>query len=101
MLGKTAGGLFWMSRYLERAENTARLLETGQRMALTRTKNSAEEWASVLKTAGVLDAYYAKYDDVSKDNAVDWVLRDADNPSSIKSVIKQAHETTRALFEPR
>jgi uncharacterized alpha-E superfamily protein len=36
MLGKTAGGLFWMYRYLERAENTARLIETGQRIALTR-----------------------------------------------------------------
>ncbi len=97
MLGKTAGGLFWMSRYLERAENTARLLETGQRMALTRTKNSAEEWGSVLKTAGVLDGYLAKYDDVSKDNAVDWVLRDADNPSSIKSVIKQARDNARLV----
>ena len=36
MLGKTAGGLFWMYRYLERAENTARLIEAGQRIALTR-----------------------------------------------------------------
>ncbi len=97
MLGKTAGGLFWMSRYLERAENTARLLETGQRMALTRTQNSVEEWASVLKTAGVLDGYHAKYDEVSRDNAVDWVLRDADNPSSVRSVIKQARNNARLV----
>ncbi|KIC45787.1 A alpha-helical domain with a conserved ER moti [Ruegeria sp. ANG-S4] len=97
MLGKTAGGLFWMSRYLERAENTARLLETGQRMALTRTKNSVEEWASVLQTAGVLNEYLAKYDEVTKDNAVDWVLRDADNASSVKSVIKQARDNARLV----
>lgn len=97
MLGKTAGGLFWMSRYLERAENTARLLETGQRMALTRTKNSAEEWGSVLKTAGVLDGYLAKYDEVDRDNAVDWLLRDSDNSSSVKSVTKQARDNARLV----
>ncbi|NRB05881.1 MAG: alpha-E domain-containing protein [Rhodobacteraceae bacterium] len=97
MLGKTAGGLFWMSRYLERAENTARLLETGQRMALTRSHSSEEEWASVLKTAGVYDGYLAKYDEVTKDNAIDWVLRDADNASSIRSVIKQARDNARLV----
>lgn len=97
MLGKTAGGLFWMFRYLERAENTTRLLETGQRMALTRTQNSVEEWGSVLKTAGVLDAYLAKYEEVTRDNSVDWILRDADNPSSVKSVIKQARDNARLV----
>lgn len=97
MLGKTAGGLFWMSRYLERAENTARLLETGQRMALTRSHDSDEEWGSVLKTAGVYDGYMARYDAVSKDNVVDWVLRDAENPSSVRSVIKQARDNARLV----
>ncbi len=97
MLGKTAGGLFWMSRYLERAENTARLLETGQRMALTRTKNSVEEWSSVLKTAGVFDGYLAKFETVTKDDAIDWILRDADNPSSVRSVIKQARDNARLV----
>lgn len=97
MLGKTAGGLFWMSRYLERAENTARLLETGQRMALTRTQNSVEEWASVLKTAGVLDGFLARYEEITKENAVDWMLRDGENPSSIKSVIKQARDNARLV----
>lgn len=97
MLGKTAGGLFWMSRYLERAESTARLLETGQRMALTRTQNSVEEWSSVLRTAGVLGTYHEKYDEVTRDNAVDWVLRDGDNPSSVWSVVKQARENAKLV----
>ena len=57
MLGKTAGGLFWMFRYFERSENTARLLEAGFRMALTRSKSADDEWASVLQTAGVAAAY--------------------------------------------
>ena len=49
MLARTANSLFWMFRYLERAENTARLLDTGVRMALTRDVVSAEEeWRSVI-----------------------------------------------------
>lgn len=43
MLGKTAGGLYWMFRNLERAENTARLIEAGFRIALTRSNDSASE----------------------------------------------------------
>jgi len=97
MLGKTAGGLFWMARYLERAENAARLLETGQRMALTRSQNSVEEWGSVLKTAGVLDGFLAKYQVITKENAIDWMLRDTENPSSIHSVIKQARDNARLV----
>ena len=53
MLGRTAHGLFWMFRYLERAENTARLLDAGLRMSLTRDLVTAEEeWRSVIRTSG-------------------------------------------------
>ena len=52
MLGKTAGGLFWMFRFLERSENTARLLDAGFRIALTRSTAAENEWASVVATAG-------------------------------------------------
>ena len=48
MLGRTAGGLYWMFRYLERSENTARMIEAGQRIALTRSSESEDEWSSVL-----------------------------------------------------
>ena len=60
MLGKTAGGLFWMFRYLERSENTARLLEAGFRIALTRPDGADDEWASILHTAGVTDLYASR-----------------------------------------
>jgi uncharacterized alpha-E superfamily protein len=59
MLGKTAGGLYWMARNLERSENTARLVEAGQRIALTRSSAADDEWASVLKTAAVYRGYRA------------------------------------------
>ena len=62
MLGKTANGLFWMYRYLERAENTSRLIETGQRIALTRLGASDDQWRSVLQTAACEQGYDAQYE---------------------------------------
>jgi len=63
MLGRSANGIFWMYRYLERAENTARLLAAGHRMAMTRGPDAAsEEWKSVLTTLGQLQAYRGQYD---------------------------------------
>lgn len=97
MLGKTANGLFWMSRYMERAENTARLIETGQRIALTRLGDSDEEWASVLRSAGALGAFQAENEEMSKDAALNWLLRAQENPSSVRSCIEAARQNARLV----
>ncbi|KAB2855272.1 MAG: hypothetical protein F9K41_09380, partial [Sphingopyxis terrae] len=65
MLGKTAGSLFWMARYLERSENNARLIDAGFRIALTRSQTAPAEWRSILETAGVDQAFLATHDDYS------------------------------------
>ena len=96
MLGKTAGGLYWMARYLERSENTARLVEAGQRIALTRSA-ADDEWVSVLQTASVLVGYKRKYNDVTKEHAIDWMLRDRDNPSSVLSVAESARNNAKLV----
>jgi uncharacterized alpha-E superfamily protein len=97
MLGKTAGGLFWMSRYLERSENTARLVEAGHRMALTRSSGSEDEWASVVTTAGVRDAYFERHDKLEAAGAIDFLLRDRANPSSVLSVVAEARDNARLV----
>ncbi|MEM8774113.1 MAG: alpha-E domain-containing protein [Pseudomonadota bacterium] len=97
MLGKTANGLFWMYRYLERAENTARLIETGQRIALTRLEDRDEEWSSVLQSGGVLNAYTQANEAVAKDTAIDWMLRSKANPSSVLSCIETTRQNARLV----
>jgi uncharacterized alpha-E superfamily protein len=57
MLGKTAGGLFWMFRYLERSENTARLIEAGFRIALTRPDGADDEWRASCRPPAVDQGY--------------------------------------------
>src|SRR6056297_2495844 len=97
MLGKTANGLFWMYRYLERAENTARLIETGQRIALTRLTDGDGEWVSVLQSAGALEAFQAENDSVTKEAAIDWLLRSRSNASSVLSCIEAARQNARMV----
>ena len=97
MLGKTANGLFWMYRYLERAENTARLIETGQRIALTRSGAGDGEWRSILQTAGVAEGYDEGHGSLTKDQAIDWMLRSDDNPSSVLSALAAARQNARMV----
>ncbi|KUF12466.1 alpha-E domain-containing protein [Pseudoponticoccus marisrubri] len=97
MLGKTANGLFWMYRYLERAENVSRLVETGQRIALTRSGESDEDWQSVLQSAGVTAGFHDHYDAVTKDTVIDWMLRAKGNPSSVLNCIGGARQNARLV----
>ena len=96
MLARTANSLFWMFRYLERAENTARLLDTGLRMALTRDVVSAEEeWRSVILTAGQRSGYEAKNASYTGMQAWNYVLRDKDNPSSVLAMLGNVRSNAR------
>ncbi|MEL6687753.1 MAG: alpha-E domain-containing protein [Pseudomonadota bacterium] len=95
LLGRTASGLFWMMRYLERVENTARLTEAGFRMSLTRSRTARSEWESVLTTSGVRNAYFSKYEKVKGHDVVDFVLADKNNPSSLINSLSQARENAR------
>ena len=98
MLGRTANGLFWMFRYLERAENTARLLEAGLRMALTRDLITAEEeWRSVIHASGQSAAYRAKHGTYTGIQVWNHILRDKDNPGSVLAMMRQVRTNARAV----
>jgi len=97
MLGKTAAGLFWMFRYLERAEATARLLDAGFRIALTRAGSSRSEWESVLTTVGQIDAFKARHGEATSAKVIEFLLSDRDNPSSIIFMVKASRYNARAV----
>src|SRR5688500_12687744 len=85
-----------MYRYLERAENTARLLAAGHRMALTRGADAAtEEWRSVLTTLGLLKSYEVQHDDYSTAHVCDFVLRGKGNPESVLAMVEKARLNAR------
>jgi uncharacterized alpha-E superfamily protein len=96
MLGRTANALFWMFRYLERAENTARLLEAALRMALTRDLVAAEaEWRSVIATLGQ-QAVFEETNDVYDGQSVwNFVLRGPGNPGSVRAMLAMVRANAR------
>ena len=96
MLGRTANGLFWMFRYLERAENMARLLDAGLRMALTKDLVTAEEeWRSVIATSGLAQAYEAKHASFTGMQAWNFLLREQGNPASILQMLALVRQNAR------
>ena len=99
MLGRTASSLFWMSRYMERAENMARLLEVGHRISLMpgAVEGHRDEWRSTLVSASCAESYDAKHDDIVAANVVDFLVFDESNPSSIKATIRTARNNCRAV----
>lgn len=97
MLGRTAAGLYWMFRYLERSENTARLVEAGLRIALTNSTAAEDEWRSIIVTTGGSKAFDEKYDAYNLRNVVDFLLRDTSEPGSVMSMIEMARNNARMV----
>lgn len=98
MLGRTANDLFWLSRYVERAENMARLAEVGYRLVLLPREGEEyhDEWRLTLRSAGCADGYFAKYETPSTRSVIDYLLFDPENPSSVHSCLATARHNARA-----
>lgn len=99
MLGRAANGVYWMARYLERAENTARLIDVGFHLALTRGNRASqqEEWRSVLKTTGQEAGFAAKHEEVTGSLVFNYLLRERDNPGSVLAMIENARTNARVV----
>ena len=97
MLGRTANGLYWMFRYIERAENSARLIDAGLRMSLTRSEATEDDWDGVLQSSGVRDIYDDTHDKLTSADAIDFLLRERSNPSSVMSCIDAGRNNARMV----
>jgi len=99
MLSRTADHLFWMSRYMERAENTARMLDVNyQTSLLPQSVDRAEQgWAGLLSISELTQSFARKHAEVTPAAVMDFMVRDASNPSSIVSCLHAARENARAV----
>ncbi len=99
MLGRTADQLYWMARYMERAENMARLLDVNFRMALMpqRPDEKASVWLSALQVAGVDEARPEGAEPPTADDVIWQLALDPDCSTSILSSLQAARENARAL----
>lgn len=99
MLSRTADHLFWMARYTERAENTARMLDVRVQYSLMPQSAEAEQqgWRTMLGVSELVQQFEAKYDALTQKNVIDFMVRDPDNLSSIVSCLRAARENARAV----
>ncbi len=99
MLSRTADHLYWMARYLERAETTARLLEVGARTALLPDPSGGyrNDWEAVLQSKGTLEQFKEKFGETNQRNIETWLFFDSDNPASVLSCINAARENARVV----
>ena len=99
MLSRTADHLYWMSRYTERAENTARMLDVNYNTALLPQSEEAavQGWKGLLSISELLPSYQAKYGEIVAKDVMEFMLSDESNPSSIISCLRSARENARAV----
>ncbi len=101
MLCRTASDLYWMARQVERAENTARLIDLTQRIALLPGRLSPGDasytaWHRALDALGLADSFAAAHGEVTSTAVLHYLTLDAGNPASIRSALYQARELGRA-----
>ena len=99
MLSRTADHLFWMARYMERAENTARMLDVNYQMSLLPQSEEAAErgWRGLLSISELTGDFAERHGAVTPKSVMDYMVSDAKNGSSIRSCLMAARENARAV----
>ena len=99
MLSRTADHLFWMSRYMERAENTARMLDVNYQTALLPQSDAVAElgWRGLLAISELTGDYTKRYGAIDPAKLMEFMVADEENPSSIVSCLRAARENARAV----
>ncbi len=99
MLSRVASNLYWMSRYVERAENTARVLDVTWRMSLLVKEPPLQdqEWFAPLNITGTLFPFSGRHSQVCAREVLHFMALDPENPSSICACARQARENARSV----
>ncbi|WP_075215705.1 alpha-E domain-containing protein [Mongoliimonas terrestris] len=99
MLSRHADNLFWLARYVERAENTARLLEAAARLSAMPVSHAegSNEWEMAVAATGTLDSFQEAYGEANARTVVEHLAFSTFNPSSIRSCMEVARTNARSV----
>ncbi len=97
MLSRVANSIYWMSRYVERAENTARLIDVNHQLTLDRTGGMGEQWEPLIGITGDDELFAERYDKINRANVTQFLTLDPQYPNSILSCIAAARENARTV----
>jgi uncharacterized alpha-E superfamily protein len=97
MLSRSAESLYWMARYLERAENTARLINATQQLLLDLPQGASFGWKTLTRIVGLDKLFQQSYAEPDESSVVDFLMASQRNPGSIQSCIRFARENCRTM----
>ena len=99
MLSRVAESIYWMARYVERAENTARFIDVTLNVILDQPENTNQQWDPLVQTTGDVEFFREHYGDSTPENVLRFLTFDAEYPNSILSSLNAARENARTVRE--
>ncbi len=99
LLSRVADAVYWMARYIERAENIARYIDVNLNLQLDLPGNPTQQWQSLIDTSGDTEAFAERHGVATQHNVIDFLTFDAENPNSIFNCLRSARENARSVRE--
>src|SRR5437868_1556190 len=99
MLSRVADSVFWMARYIERAENVARFIDVNHNLSLELGDELGDQWAPLVYTTGDHEGFFKRYKEATRANVQRFLAFDKENPNSILSCVSSARENARTARE--
>src|SRR5688572_15096757 len=99
LLSRVADSVYWMARYIERAENVARFIEVNLHLQLDLALESAYQWQPLIDTSGDSQLFAKQHGEATEENVIHFLAFDPQNPNSIYSCLRAARENARSIRE--
>ncbi|OCQ95953.1 hypothetical protein BCD67_22940 [Oscillatoriales cyanobacterium USR001] len=99
MLSRVADSIYWLNRYVERAENIARFADVNFNLMLDSPTGITQQWEPLVKITGDLPLFQARYGEATAENVIQFLTFDTEYPNSIISCLRSARENARSIQE--
>jgi uncharacterized alpha-E superfamily protein len=99
LLSRTADSVYWMARYIERAENVARFIGVNLHLQLDLPLEPAHQWQPLIDTSGDAEVFLERYGKANQSSVIKFLALEAENPNSIYSCLRAARENARSVRE--
>jgi uncharacterized alpha-E superfamily protein len=97
MLSRVAENIYWLARYIERAENTARLINVNTHLMLDLPRTAQPGWEPIIDIMGTREYYFSIHDDIDERSVLRYLIADVNNPPSIPNSLAMARENCRTI----
>jgi uncharacterized alpha-E superfamily protein len=99
LLSRVADSVYWMARYIERADNVARFIDVNHNLTLDLPQGYHDQWQPIVDTTGDHDVFLERYHQATRESVIQFLAFDPENPSSIYSCVLAARENARSVRE--